>query len=343
MTAVAAAQLGYRVHVFCPEKDPPAAQVANELISADYSDRAALDKFAAGVDVVTYEFENIDASAVEYLAEQVSVRPDPKALRVCQDRVAEKRFVNSLGIKTAPFAPVANPAELRDAVRAIGLPAVLKSNTLGYDGKGQVKITQDTNLDDAWRTVARTGSASAVLEGYIEFQREVSVIVARGADGRDAAFPVVENEHRDHILHRTTVPVRAGLSDTAQTYAVDVARRIAAGLDLVGVIAVEMFVVPKKDGEVDILVNELAPRPHNSGHWTIEGSATSQFEQLVRAACGLQLGSTGKVARCEMTNLIGKEVDAWADYVAQEGVHLHVYGKHEAREGRKMGHVTKIF
>ena len=292
---------------------------------------------------MTYEFENIDASAVEYLAAQVPVRPDPKALRVCQDRVAEKRFVNSLNIRTAPFVPVANCAELRDAVRTIGLPAVLKSNTLGYDGKGQVNITQDTDLDEAWRTVARTGSASAVLEGFIEFEREVSVIVARGADGRDAAFPVVENEHRDHILHRTTVPVRPGLSDTAQSRAVDIARRIAAGLELVGVIAVEMFVVRGgTKSDVEILVNELAPRPHNSGHWTIEGSATSQFEQLVRAACGLPLGSIGKIARCEMTNLIGKEVDAWADYVAQEGVHLHVYGKHEAREGRKMGHVTKI-
>lgn len=291
---------------------------------------------------MTYEFENIDASAVEYLAAQVPVRPDPKALRVCQDRVAEKRFVNSLNIRTAPFAPVANPAELRDAVRTIGLPAVLKSNTLGYDGKGQVKITQDTNLDEAWRTVTRTGSASAVLEGFVEFQREVSVIVARGVDGRDAAFPVVENEHRDHILYRTTVPARAGLSEAAQAHAVDIARRIAAGLELVGVLAVEMFVV-EKGKEVEILVNELAPRPHNSGHWTIEGSATSQFEQLVRAACGLPLGSIGKVARCEMTNLIGKEIEGWAEYVAQENVHLHVYGKHEAREGRKMGHVTKIF
>jgi phosphoribosylaminoimidazole carboxylase PurK protein len=290
---------------------------------------------------VTYEFENIDASAVEYLAAQVPVRPDPKALRICQDRVAEKRFVNSLNIKTAPFAPVANPAELREAVQKIGLPAVLKSNTLGYDGKGQVKITQDTDLDAAWRDVTRTGSASAVLEGFVEFEREVSVIVARGADGRDAAFPVVENEHRDHILYRTTVPARAGLSEAAQSNAVDIARRIAAGLNLVGVLAVEMFVVPRGN-EVDILVNELAPRPHNSGHWTIEGSATSQFEQLVRAACGLPLGSIGKVARCEMTNLIGKEIEGWAEYVAQEGVHLHVYGKHEAREGRKMGHVTKI-
>lgn len=279
---------------------------------------------------------------MEYLAAQVPVRPDPKALRVCQDRVAEKRFVNSLNIRTAPFAPVANPAELRDAVRTIGLPAVLKSNTLGYDGKGQVKITQDTNLDEAWRTVTRTGSASAVLEGFVEFQREVSVIVARGVDGRDAAFPVVENEHRDHILYRTTVPARAGLSEAAQAHAVDIARRIAAGLELVGVLAVEMFVV-EKGKEVEILVNELAPRPHNSGHWTIEGSATSQFEQLVRAACGLPLGSIGKVARCEMTNLIGKEIEGWAEYVAQENVHLHVYGKHEAREGRKMGHVTKIF
>lgn len=290
---------------------------------------------------MTYEFENIDASAVEYLAAQVPVRPDPKALRVCQDRVAEKKFVNSLGIRTAPFVPVANPAELRDAVRTLGLPAVLKSNTLGYDGKGQVKITQDTNLDEAWRAVARTGSASAVLEGYIEFQREVSVIVARGVDGRDAAFPVVENEHRDHILYRTTVPVRAGLSQSAQDRAVDVARRIAAGLELVGVLAVEMFVVGKDD--VEILVNELAPRPHNSGHWTIEGSETSQFEQLVRAACGLPLGPIGKVARCQMTNLIGKEIDGWADYVAKEGAHLHLYGKLEARDGRKMGHVTQIF
>lgn len=290
---------------------------------------------------MTYEFENIDASAVEYLAAQVPVRPDPKALRVCQDRVAEKKFVNSLGIRTAPFVPVANPAELRDAVRTLGLPAILKSNTLGYDGKGQVKITQDTNLDEAWRAVARTGSASAVLEGYIEFQREVSVIVARGVDGRDAAFPVVENEHRDHILYRTTVPVRAGLSQSAQDRAVDVARRIAAGLELVGVLAVEMFVVGKDD--VEILVNELAPRPHNSGHWTIEGSETSQFEQLVRAACGLPLGPIGKVARCQMTNLIGKEIDGWADYVAKEGAHLHLYGKLEARDGRKMGHVTQIF
>lgn len=294
--------------------------------------------------MVTYEFENINADAVEYLASKVPVHPNPKVLRICQDRVAEKRFINSLGIATAPFAPVASAAQLRDAVKEIGLPAVLKSNTLGYDGKGQVKLTEGTDLDAAWAAVMKTGSASAVLEGFVPFERECSVIVARGADGKSSAFPVVENHHRDHILHKTFVPPKPGMPEDAQQKAGEIARKIADGIGLIGVIAVEMFVVPDKAaGTTKVLVNELAPRPHNSGHWTIEGAATSQFEQVVRAICGLPLGYVGLVEKCEMTNLIGKEVDDWLQFVGEKGVHLHIYGKHEAREGRKMGHVTRIF
>lgn len=293
------------------------------------------------VDVITYEFENILASAVEHLAKTVPVHPDAKVLRVCQDRLAEKRFVASLGIPTARFAPIENLSQLHEAVRELGVPAVLKSNTLGYDGHGQVMITEDTDLQEAWRKVTGVGATRAILEEFVPFEREVSVIVARGADGHDVAYPVVENHHRNHILHKTLVPPRPGMSEAACSRAVEIARKIAIGINLIGVIAVEMFVV-LSGVEWKVLVNELAPRPHNSGHWTIEGCATSQFEQVVRSVCGLPLGSLGTVARCEMTNLIGSEANDWADFVGQEGVHLHLYGKREVREGRKMGHVTKI-
>jgi len=275
--------------------------------------------------------------------------PDARALKTCQDRIREKTFISSLGVATAAFEAVENTQQLQSALTRIGYPAILKSNQFGYDGKGQVKISPGDDLQKCWEVITKTGAKSAILEAYVDFEIEVSVIVARAFDGSTALYPVVENQHRNHILHKTIVPARISpeIAQEAQT----IASKIATGLNLVGVIAVEMFLLksPAKNPHGgSILVNELAPRPHNSGHWSIEGCSTSQFEQVVRAICGLPLGSVSRVHPCEMVNLIGSEVDSWRDISksnssADSDTHLHLYGKTEVREGRKMGHVTTVF
>jgi len=329
MLAMAAARLGMRTHVYEPAADAPAAQVASALTTASYDDRAALEAFAACVDVVTYEFENVALSAVDAIASRLPVRPGRRALEVSQDRAAEKTFLNGIGLQTAPWAAVDGPDELAAALGRIGAPAILKTRRFGYDGKGQVRLDAGAGAGEAWTAI---GGQPAVLEGFVDFEREISVIAARGLDGTVAAFDPGENEHRDGILHRTTVPARFAPS-LAQD-AVLAAGRILNALDYVGVIGVELFVTA--DG---LVVNEIAPRVHNSGHWTEAACLIDQFEQHVRAICGWPLGDGARHSDAVMTNLIG-EAAAGAPELAHARVHL--YGKAEARPGRKMGHFTRI-
>jgi 5-(carboxyamino)imidazole ribonucleotide synthase len=333
MTALAAARLGYRAHVFCPEDDSPATQVAAAVTVAPYEDEAALAEFARRTDVVTIEFENIPVEALERLAETVPVRPAPHVLRLAQDRLREKDFLREIGVPAAPYLPVKGAASVARALANLGRPAVLKTVRLGYDGKGQVLINPETDPAEAWEAL---GAEFGVLERFVDFRCEISVILARRADGRCVTFPASENRHVGGILDTTIVPARIA-GPTAER-AEAVARRLAEALDVVGLLAVEMFVPP--DGRV--LVNEMAPRPHNSGHWTLDACVTSQFEQLVRAICGLPLGSTAALADATMKNLLGDDVERWAEYLSDPNAKLHLYGKREARPGRKMGHVTRI-
>jgi 5-(carboxyamino)imidazole ribonucleotide synthase len=333
MTALAAARLGFRTHVFSPEHDAPAAQVTAVSTVAAYDDEEALAAFADDVDVVTFEFENIPDTAAEVLSSLKPTRPAPRILHICQQRLREKDFLSSIGVPVTRYRAVANADELDAAARAIGRPCILKSAQFGYDGKGQVRIAEDTGLADAW---ARMGGTLGILEAEVDFALEASVIIARGVDGRTALYPPVENRHRNHILDETIAP--AHLSDATARQAEAIAQQIATELQLVGLLAVEMFVA----GDGGILVNELAPRPHNSGHWTIDACVTSQFEQFVRAVCGLPLGSTAHHSDAAMKNLIGTEVNQWRDILADPDARLHLYGKAEARPGRKMGHVTRL-
>jgi 5-(carboxyamino)imidazole ribonucleotide synthase len=334
MTALAAARLGYRCHILSEEKDSPAGLVsAGEIVGA-FDDEATLAAFASSVDVATFEFENVPAATAEFLANHVPLRPGPLSLAVAQDRLREKAFINAAGIATAPYRAVESRAGLESAIAALGRPSVLKTVRLGYDGKGQVKIESATDLDAAW---AYMGNSHGVLEGFVDFDREISVIVARGLDGKMAAFDAVENRHVNHILDTTVAP--AQIADELGAKAQGIARHIAEGLDLVGLLAVEMFVT--QDGK--ILVNEIAPRPHNSGHWTMDACITSQFEQFVRAICGLPLGDPTRHSDAVMKNLIGDAVDEWPRILAEPGAKLHLYGKREARPGRKMGHVNRLF
>jgi 5-(carboxyamino)imidazole ribonucleotide synthase len=337
MAALAAARLGYRVHVFTPEADSPAAQVSDAATVAGYSDQDAIRRFVGAVDVVTFEFENIPAESVRLMAEHVPVRPCWSVLEVAQDRVAEKRFFNSIGIETAPWRAVTDVEELRRAIAEIGRPAVLKTARLGYDGKGQVKIGPDTTPEEAWAGLGQGlgESGHGVLEGFIDFLGEVSVIVARGLDGEWAAFDPAWNVHSNHILDTTTVP--APIAPPLLDQAVDIAHRAAEALGVVGLLAVEMFVTP-----AGLLANEMAPRPHNSGHWTMDSCVTDQFEQFVRAVCGLPLGSPERHSDAEMKNLIGDDAGQWLDILKDPAARLHLYGKAEARPGRKMGHVNRI-
>jgi len=334
MIAMAAAQLGYRTHIFAPEESGPAADVSPRWTRAAYEDAAALAAFADSVDVVTYEFENIDPSAVETLAHHGLVRPGAQALRIAQDRLAEKRFVCDLGGLTAPFAAVESLDDLESAIDSIGSRAILKTNRMGYDGKGQARLSEPGDAVGAWNAIGRQ---SAILEGFVTFAEEFSVILARDADGEVRFWDSSANVHVDGILSTSTLP--AGPVIAAQ---VDQARalagKVADALGYVGVLTCEFFA--SADGPI---FNEMAPRVHNSGHWTIEGAVTSQFENHVRAICGLPLGDTGLAApRVDMRNLIGDQADEWPAILADPANHLHLYGKNEARPGRKMGHVTRL-
>jgi 5-(carboxyamino)imidazole ribonucleotide synthase len=333
MTAMAAANLGYRSHIYCPEADCPASLVATATTIAAYEDYQALARFADCVDVVTFEFENIPAESVRVLSQHVTVRPGWHVLETAQDRLLEKPFFNSIDVSTASWRPVLDRADLDRAVADLGRPSVLKTARFGYDGKGQVKIEQATSLDSAW---AEMKGVPAILESFVDFEREVSVIVARGVGGSAVCFDVVENRHRHHILDQTFAP--AAISSALTRQAEEIALRTAETLGLIGLLAVELFVT--RDGR--LLANEMAPRPHNSGHWTMDACVTDQFEQLVRAVCGLPLGSTLRHSDAIMTNLIGDDVNQWLNILQQPDAHLHLYGKTEARPGRKMGHVTRL-
>jgi 5-(carboxyamino)imidazole ribonucleotide synthase len=333
MTAMAAARLGYRVHTFCPERDGPASHVSWHNTHAAYDNKAALKAFADSVDVVTFEFENIPAATTEYLAALKPTRPKPNVLYVTQERLREKRFLASINVPTTKFLDVARQEALESAVRALGRPAILKSAEFGYDGKGQVRIDGDMDLNEAW---VKMGGEVGILEAYVDFVREISVIVARGPDGSTAVYPPVENQHKNHILDVTIVPAR--ITPAVAGRAEGIARHIATEIGLVGLLAVEMFVTHNDE----VLVNELAPRPHNSGHWSIDGAVTSQFEQFVRAVCGLPLGSTERHSDAVMKNLIGDEANGWRELLNDSTVKLHLYGKTEARPGRKMGHYTRL-
>ena len=297
-----------------------------------YQDGAALRAFAQSVDVITFEFENIPAETLEMLDYITAVRPKPSVLFTTRHRLREKEFIRALAIATAPFAPVRSEAELAAALKDIGAPSVLKTTELGYDGKGQVVIK---NVADGARAWASLGKTQCVLEKFITFSAEASVIVARSTTGEARCYPLVENIHRNHILHRTIAP--ATFIDQHQAEATRIAKTLAEALDVVGLLAVELFVTV--DG---LLVNELAPRPHNSGHWSMEGAPTSQFEQHIRAICGWALGDTSAIRPCEMINLLGDDWLQWQEYAKQPEAHVHLYGKTESRPGRKMGHVTLV-
>jgi 5-(carboxyamino)imidazole ribonucleotide synthase len=334
MLALAAARLGFKCHIFAPDADSPAFDVVRRVTCADYADTEALDRFAAEVDIVTYEFENVPAEAAMFLAARVPVLPDPSVLATTQDRLAEKNFVAALGIGTAPYAAIAAPAELTAALDRIGRPAVLKTRRFGYDGKGQATINGGTSPEAAWREV---GGQPCILEAFVPFAREVSIIAARGTNGTVECFDVTENEHRDHILKISRVP--AALSAAAAQEARRIAETIAQKFAYVGVLAVEIFVL--RDG--GLLVNEIAPRVHNSGHWTLDGASVSQFEQHIRAVAGWPLAKPVRRGRVEMINLIGSEIEDYRAWLTIPGAAVHLYGKTAVRPGRKMGHVTRVF
>ena len=333
MTALAAARLGYRCHVFSPESEAPAKDVASAHTTAAYEDHDAIESFARRVDVVTYEFENIPGDSLDLVAQLVPVRPDIGLLRISQDRILEKTSLNRLEVRTAAWKEVRSAVDLEAAVRALGLPVILKSARFGYDGKGQRLLTDRRDIASAGRQIDETG---AVLEAVVEFEREISLIVARGIDGRIETYSPVDNVHRNHILHTTTAPSTAPAA--IHEAAIALACRLADAFELVGLLAIEMFVTATGD----LLVNEIAPRPHNSGHWTIDACTVSQFEQHVRAVTGLPLGSTDRHSDAVMTNLIGDAAESWPSLVREPRASLHLYRKTEARPGRKMGHVTRL-
>jgi len=333
MLAIAAARLGYRCHIFAPDAESPAGDVSAALTRASYDDVEALRAFAGAVDVVTLEFENVPVPAVKQLAALKPVRPGARALQVTQDRLAEKDFAQGLALDTAPYRAVNDVAELKAALTALGTPAILKTRRLGYDGKGQVRIRNADEADAAWSEI---GGSNNILEGFVAFDFELSIVAARGADGAFRAFDAVRNRHEDGILRESRVPSAAPRSTIEAATAA--AQRMAEALDYIGVFAVEFFVL--KDGR--IAVNEMAPRVHNSGHWTIDACRTDQFEQHVRAVCGLPLGPVERHSDVMMENLLGDEIDAWPALLADPAAKLHLYGKSEARPGRKMGHVTRL-
>ena len=343
MLALAAARLGIKTHVFAPDENCPAAQVAARRTIASYTDEAALKAFAEAVDVVTYEFENVPAETVETLARfGAKVAPGARALAVAQDRLVEKDFVNSIGAKTAPYFAVDDLASLEEGLRRIGRPAILKTRRLGYDGKGQtmigddqadLKLTWDEAKRKAWEEI---GGEPSILEGFIEFDCEISIIGARAGNGDVALYDPPENRHRGGILRSSVVP--ADISNETAEKARRIVAKMMDELGYVGVIGVEFFVL--EDG--DVLVNEFAPRVHNSGHWTFDACACSQFEQHIRAVCGWPLGDPARHSDAVMENLIGQDADNWRDCAKERQLCVHLYGKEDPRPGRKMGHVTQL-
>ena len=337
MLGAAAAQLGLRVHIYSPEKNCPASEIADTTTCAAYDDVTALKTFATAVNVVTYEFENVPGETARILSALAPVRPNPKALAISQDRLEEKQFLASHKIAIAPYARIDTVTDLTTALETLGTPVVLKTRRFGYDGKGQVKINHP---DEAAAAIEAIGEAPAIAEAFMPFQKEISIIAARTQDGTYAAYDAGENVHRNHILHTTTVPadISPGLADEAT----EIAGRIAHGLDYVGVIGVEFFVLAETTEGSRLCVNEFAPRVHNSGHWTSDACLTGQFEQHIRAICNWPLGGTQRHSDATMTNLIGDDAHGWKAHAARPNRAVHLYGKDEARPGRKMGHVTDL-
>ncbi len=337
MFAIAARRMGYRVHTFSPDSDTPTGQVADIEFSASYDDLAAVRRFASGVSVVTFEFENVPAETVQAAAELSPVRPAGRVLHVTQHRLREKTFLAEHGFPVAPFAAVDSQDALERALESIGFPAILKTAGFGYDGKGQFRISSPADIGPAWNS---SHDPMRVLEGFVDFQCEISVVAARSQEGEFADYGAIENSHHRHILDLSLAPARIPAETAAR--AVDLTRRILTALDVVGVMCVEFFLT--RGGE--LVVNELAPRPHNSGHLTIDAHETSQFEQQLRAVCGLPLGSTAPLRPAAMANLLGdlwhQGEPNWAAACGVPGVRLHLYGKTEPRVGRKMGHLTAL-
>lgn len=332
MLSVAASRLGFRTHIYEPGANPPAADVAHTVTTAPYEDEAALRAFAETVDVITYEFENIPTSALDLLESLRPIRPNRRALAVSQDRLTEKAFLTDLGLQTAPFAAVDDAIDLAEAIAEIGTPAILKTRRFGYDGKGQSRLKSP---EDAEKALADMAGAPSILEGFVNFTHEVSVIGTRSIDGQVACFDPGENVHRDGILHTTTVP--ANLTPSQKMDAVLLTAKILNALKYVGTMGVELFVTPQ-----GLIVNEIAPRVHNSGHWTQNGCAIDQFEQHIRAVAGWPLGDGKRHSDVVMENLIGADMDRVPDIAKEPNAALHLYGKTETKPGRKMGHVNRI-
>jgi 5-(carboxyamino)imidazole ribonucleotide synthase len=336
MLALAAARLGLKCHIFAPEPDSPAFQVAARHSCAAYADQKALEAFAHEVDVVTYEFENVPAETAAILSRLKPLAPGAEALATSQDRLVEKTFLSRIGLKTAPFAAVDDRPSLEKAVARIGRPSILKTRRFGYDGKGQITLKPETSMDAAWTAI---GGKPAILEGFVDFEKEMSVIAARGWDGEVAVYDVPENRHANHILRESIVP--AGIAPRTAMAARDIAARITEALDYVGIIGVELFLAREK-GEERLIVNEIAPRVHNSGHWTMDACVVSQFEQHIRAVAGWPLGNPERHSNVVMTNLLGEEAENWRNLAREPQAGLHLYGKSECRPGRKMGHINRL-
>ncbi len=336
MLAQSAAGMGLKAHVYCPDPGSPAFEVSAVHTVAPYEDLEALDRFAASVSVVTYEFENVPGPAASHLDSRVPVRPGVRALEVSQDRLFEKRFLSGAGVDIAGFADINSQADLDEALRTFGGKGVLKTRRFGYDGKGQIMIR---DAEAAVGGFEKLGAVPAVLEELIGFECEVSVIVARDLDGTCTSYDIARNHHENHILKTSTVP--AGVSGPSAEAARVMAEKIVSGLDYVGVMGVEMFLLRTKDGD-RLIVNEIAPRVHNSGHWTQDACLTSQFDQHIRAVAGWPLGSAARHSDAVMENLIGDDANGWQNILKDPAARLHLYGKSEIRKGRKMGHVNRI-
>lgn len=336
MMALAAANLGYKSHIYCPEADCPASQVAYRTTIADYGDHAALAQFAQAVDVITFEFENIPYASVQLLAGMKKVHPGWKVLHTAQNRLREKRFATECGVETTHYQAVNSLNSLLEAITLLGTPAILKTTEQGYDGKGQYVIR---SLDDAKQLEqifsAKDQEGAFILEAFVDYTKEISVVLARSETGEIACFPPAENRHVGGILDTSIAPANIG---ALASQAISYAHAIAEKLELIGMLAIEFFVT--RDNR--LLFNEMAPRPHNSGHWTMDGCVTSQFEQCIRAVCGLPLGAVTAHSTIEMKNLIGDDIHHWQDILANPHAKLHIYGKSVPKEGRKMGHINTI-
>ena len=334
MIALAASSMGYRTHIFCPHAESPAIQVSSHSTIAEYDDKEALEEFARNVDVVSFEFENVPDKTVLFLDELVPVRPRWNVLHIAQNRIREKGFCDEIGAPVTRYAHINNFEDLAEGFASLGQDkSILKTVELGYDGKGQFIVEHKDQLEQAWEAI---GKREAILEAFIPFTKEISVIIARGVNTETVTFPVSENIHKNGVLDTTIVP--ASINRETEKQAIDTAISIADNLHVVGLVAVEFFV--KQNG--DVLVNEMAPRPHNSGHRTMDGCVTSQFEQLVRAICGLPLGDVTQHSKVTMKNLLGRDIEQWQEYIKDPTAKLHLYGKKEARQGRKMGHINFV-